>query len=137
MPENPLQTLFHNIEQVSSFVQHHLSNFIGLHHHPSSGPLLSISSSTKGPLSKTATSVQLADTAVKEKSAAPVTKEELGRATWTFLHILAAQYPDNPTRQQKKDVKELVSSFRPLPLVINDRISSKSEHVVDLFESLM
>ncbi|KAG4971093.1 hypothetical protein JHK85_037514 [Glycine max] len=91
MPENPLQTLFHNIEQVSSFVQHHLSNFIGLHHHPSSGPLLSISSSTKGPLSKTATSVQLADTAVKEKSAAPVTKEELGRATWTFLHILAAQ----------------------------------------------
>lgn len=37
-----------------------------------------------------------------------VTKEDLGRATWTFLHTLAAQYPDDPTRQQKKDVKELV-----------------------------
>ncbi|GAU30402.1 hypothetical protein TSUD_364480 [Trifolium subterraneum] len=37
----------------------------------------------------------------------PVTKEDLGRSTWTFLHTLAAQYPDNPTRQQKKDVKEL------------------------------
>ncbi|XP_062022700.1 FAD-linked sulfhydryl oxidase ERV1 isoform X2 [Rosa rugosa] len=43
------------------------------------------------------------------KSAGPVTKEGLGRATWTFLHTLAAQYPDNPTRQQKKDVKELMS----------------------------
>ncbi|KAI9110907.1 hypothetical protein K1719_018027 [Acacia pycnantha] len=42
------------------------------------------------------------------KFATPVTKEELGRATWTFLHTLAAQYPDNPTRQQKKDVKELM-----------------------------
>ncbi|MED6215872.1 hypothetical protein PIB30_002561 [Stylosanthes scabra] len=27
----------------------------------------------------------------KEKSAAPVSKEDLGRATWTFLHTLAAQ----------------------------------------------
>lgn len=39
----------------------------------------------------------------------PVTKEELGRATWTFLHTLAAQYPERPTRQQKKDVKELMA----------------------------
>lgn len=68
MPENPLQALFHNIEQVSSFVQHHLSNFIGIHFQPSgphSGSLLSISSSTKAPLAKTASSVQLGDTAVK------------------------------------------------------------------------
>ncbi|PRQ22705.1 putative thiol oxidase [Rosa chinensis] len=42
------------------------------------------------------------------KLAGPVTKEGLGRSTWTFLHTLAAQYPDNPTRQQK-DVKELMS----------------------------
>ncbi|KAI3448165.1 hypothetical protein Pfo_004830 [Paulownia fortunei] len=40
-------------------------------------------------------------------SSSPTTKEELGRATWTFLHTLATQYPDMPTRQQKKDVKEL------------------------------
>lgn len=43
------------------------------------------------------------------KSANPVSKEELGRATWTFLHTLGAQYPDIPTRQQKKDVKELMA----------------------------
>ncbi|KAJ1442483.1 ERV/ALR sulfhydryl oxidase domain [Sesbania bispinosa] len=85
----------------------------GIHHQSSAGPssrasLFSISSSSKAPLAKTTSSVQPGDPALKGKSATPVTKEELGRATWTFLHTLAAQYPDNPTRQQKKDVKELV-----------------------------
>lgn len=28
---------------------------------------------------------------VQDKSTGPVTKEELGKATWTFLHTLAAQ----------------------------------------------
>ena len=38
----------------------------------------------------------------------PVSKEELGRATWTFLHTLAAQFPDRPTRGQQKDARALV-----------------------------
>lgn len=38
-----------------------------------------------------------------------VTKEELGRSTWTFLHTLAAQFPDKPTKQQQKDAKELLA----------------------------
>lgn len=37
-----------------------------------------------------------------------VSKEELGRATWTFLHTLAGQFPEHPTKQQQKDVKTLV-----------------------------
>jgi len=69
MPVNPLLALFENFEQVSNFVQHHLSNFIGPHLQssglPGSGSLLSISSSTKAPLAKTTSSVQLGDTAVK------------------------------------------------------------------------
>ncbi|KAG5391440.1 hypothetical protein IGI04_021403 [Brassica rapa subsp. trilocularis] len=44
---------------------------------------------------------------VQDKSTGPVTKEELGKATWTFLHTLAAQYPEKPTRQQKKDILSL------------------------------
>lgn len=40
--------------------------------------------------------------------AAIVSKEELGRATWTMLHTLAVQYPQAPTKQQQKDVKTLV-----------------------------
>ncbi|KAL1353271.1 hypothetical protein AAHE18_06G226700 [Arachis hypogaea] len=116
MSENPLQALFHNFEHVSNFVQRHLSNLIGLHPHPQSSgpspfvrpPLFSISSSSKNPLAKTSNPVQLRDSALEAKLASPVSKEDLGRATWTFLHTLAAQYPDNPTRQQKKDVKDLV-----------------------------
>jgi Erv1 / Alr family len=41
----------------------------------------------------------------------PVTKEELGRATWTFLHTLAAQYPEHPTRRQKRDAIALVDAL--------------------------
>ncbi|KAF1858651.1 hypothetical protein Lal_00044684 [Lupinus albus] len=112
MSENLLQALFHNFDQVSNFVQHHLSNFTGFHLQPSGpsarGPIFSISSSSKAqPLAKI-TFVNPGDNVLKGKSATPAAKEELGRATWTFLHTLAAQYPDNPTRQQKKDVKELV-----------------------------
>ena len=43
-----------------------------------------------------------------------VSREELGRATWLLLHTLAAQYPDRPSKQQKKDVTSLVRSA-PLP----------------------
>lgn len=39
---------------------------------------------------------------------AAVTREELGRATWLFLHTLAAQFPDDPTRQQEKDARDLI-----------------------------
>ena len=38
----------------------------------------------------------------------PVDKDDLGRATWTFLHVLAAQMPDHPTKSQQKDVHTLV-----------------------------
>ena len=37
-----------------------------------------------------------------------VDREELGRATWTLLHTLGAQFPDKPTRRQQKDVQALV-----------------------------
>ncbi|BBM97760.1 mitochondrial FAD-linked sulfhydryl oxidase [Marchantia polymorpha subsp. ruderalis] len=37
-----------------------------------------------------------------------VSREDLGRATWTFLHTLAAQFPDQPTKQQQRDVKDLM-----------------------------
>ena len=35
-------------------------------------------------------------------------KEELGRATWTLLHTLAAQFPETPTYSQQKDAQQLV-----------------------------
>uniref|UniRef100_A0A0D9VQZ3 Sulfhydryl oxidase n=1 Tax=Leersia perrieri TaxID=77586 RepID=A0A0D9VQZ3_9ORYZ len=45
----------------------------------------------------------------KDSNAAPLTKEEVGRATWMLLHTIAAQFPDEPTRQQKRDAKELMA----------------------------
>ncbi|KAL2652238.1 hypothetical protein R1flu_020366 [Riccia fluitans] len=55
--------------------------------------------------------LQEAEMVASEKSEinSAVSKEELGRATWTFLHTLAAQFPDQPTKQQQRDVKELMA----------------------------
>ncbi|KAL3699603.1 hypothetical protein R1sor_017625 [Riccia sorocarpa] len=56
------------------------------------------------------TILQEAEVNVPEKTEvnSAVSKEELGRSTWTFLHTLAAQFPDQPTKQQQRDVKELM-----------------------------
>ncbi|XP_061958200.1 FAD-linked sulfhydryl oxidase ERV1-like [Populus nigra] len=116
MSDNPLQHLF---QKVSNCIQTHLANFTGQPQNPSSStskntifslsPPSSHLSSKIYPANRDTSSVQAKDVLNKGKSAAPVTKEELGRATWTFLHTLAAQYPEHPTRQQKKDVKELMA----------------------------
>ena len=41
-------------------------------------------------------------------SGAKTSKEDLGRATWTFLHTFAAQFPDEPTKRQERDARELI-----------------------------
>ncbi|KAK9286888.1 hypothetical protein L1049_015295 [Liquidambar formosana] len=113
MSDNPLLGIFQTVEKISQCVQTHLSHFIGRSDHPSptnENPVFSISSSSRANISiRDSTLIQPKETLNKGKPAGPVTKEELGRATWTFLHTLGAQFPDNPTRQQKKDVKELMA----------------------------
>ncbi|KAI8358214.1 ERV/ALR sulfhydryl oxidase domain-containing protein [Mortierella sp. GBAus27b] len=41
----------------------------------------------------------------------PPDKDILGRATWTFLHTMAAYYPDRPSTQEQSTMKSLLSSF--------------------------
>uniref|UniRef100_A0A9I9DGP7 thiol oxidase n=1 Tax=Cucumis melo TaxID=3656 RepID=A0A9I9DGP7_CUCME len=110
MSENPIQSLFQTAQKISTSIETHLSNLLShstRHSRPNHKPFSSQKiSSYATPSYPDTTSMQSID--ITHKPAAPVTKEVLGRATWTFLHILAAQYPDHPTRQQKKDVKELV-----------------------------
>ncbi|KAH7575385.1 hypothetical protein ACOSP7_005067 [Xanthoceras sorbifolium] len=109
---NPLQSLFQNFEKVTNCVQTHFSNFINHRLSPPSTdgkPLLSLAPFLKTQNNPSSTSDSTHQILIKGTSPVPVTKEELGRATWTFLHTLAAQYPENPTRQQKRDVKELMT----------------------------
>jgi FAD-linked sulfhydryl oxidase len=41
----------------------------------------------------------------------PPDKETLGRATWTFLHTMAAYYPDKPSTMEQSTMKSLLTSF--------------------------
>ena len=42
-----------------------------------------------------------------------VSKEDLGRATWTLLHTVAAEYPDKPSKRQRRDAEGLVCVSQP------------------------
>lgn len=104
MSENPWQPICQSFQRISNCIQTQLSLLTSRVIHPSpasENPLLSLSYSSK-PQPST-------DASIKGTASQPVTKEVLGSATWTFLHTLAAQYPERPTRQQKKDVKELMA----------------------------
>ncbi|KAL5706809.1 thiol oxidase [Ranunculus cassubicifolius] len=107
--QNPFQLILKTCEKLVQCVQTQFSHFTGNQngkHHP----LLSFSSSSSvTPITEANPSLPPSSSNILIKPANPVTKEELGRATWTVLHTLAAQYPDCPTRQQKKDVKELMA----------------------------
>lgn len=41
----------------------------------------------------------------------PPDSVQLGTATWTFLHTMAAYYPEKPTENQKSDMKSFISNF--------------------------
>ncbi|XP_073146994.1 FAD-linked sulfhydryl oxidase ERV1 [Henckelia pumila] len=106
MSENPVQHLLQAFNYISRCVQTQLARFILRSDQPPASAqkdnlLTSLSSYSVGAFHP--------ETLQKQKPSGPTTREDLGRATWTFLHTLAAQYPEKPTRQQKKDVKELMA----------------------------
>ncbi|XP_048490297.1 FAD-linked sulfhydryl oxidase ERV1 isoform X2 [Beta vulgaris subsp. vulgaris] len=83
MSENPFQPIFQTFQRISNCIQSQLSSLTGLTihaPHPNEKPLLFLSSYSKP-----------TDVSTKGTTSQPVTKEELGRSTWTFLHTLAAQ----------------------------------------------
>ncbi|CAL8132564.1 unnamed protein product [Orchesella dallaii] len=41
----------------------------------------------------------------------PLDKDELGRATWSFLHTMAAYFPDNATKVQQKEMSAFMKIF--------------------------
>lgn len=41
----------------------------------------------------------------------PLTKETLGRYTWSFLHTIAVNYSENPTREEQKIMNSFLINF--------------------------
>ncbi|OZJ05418.1 hypothetical protein BZG36_01660 [Bifiguratus adelaidae] len=41
----------------------------------------------------------------------PVDSEQLGQATWTFLHTMAAYYPERPSPSQMESMRTFLSTF--------------------------
>ena len=64
---------------------------------PSKRPTPSIQSKQRQPL--------------QQPAHCPPDVEVLGRATWTFLHTIAANYPENPSTQQQRDVSSFISTL--------------------------
>lgn len=51
---------------------------------------------------------------VHKKRECPLTKSELGRSTWGFLHTMAAYYPEKPTADEQKDMSDFFRIFSRL-----------------------
>ncbi|KAG1342063.1 putative FAD-linked sulfhydryl oxidase ERV1 [Cocos nucifera] len=111
MSENPIQAILKTFDSFAHGFQAHLSHLFSDLQTSSS-----IRSRAPKPLTPEESAIlqSVEDVSgpasfAKKKSVTPLTKEDIGRATWTLLHSIAAQFPDQPTRQQKRDAKELMA----------------------------
>lgn len=44
----------------------------------------------------------------------PLMRDDLGRASWSLLHTMAAYYPSKPKEEEQQSMREFISSFSKL-----------------------
>jgi len=80
----------------------------------STGPPLALAATakaTKAPASSSSIRGGAAGLAMPVGPGSAVSVEELGNATWTLLHTMGAQYPEYPTRRQRRAARHLIRSL--------------------------
>ncbi|XP_015186603.1 PREDICTED: FAD-linked sulfhydryl oxidase ALR [Polistes dominula] len=79
--------------------------------------------SGKGDAQKQETTNPTTNVPTVQRNDCPLSRDDLGSKTWAFLHTMAARYPDNPSDEQKSDMKRfmyLFSKFYPCHICAED-----------------
>ena len=48
---------------------------------------------------------------IQDNTNCPLDIEELGKNTWSFLHTMAAYYPESPSKNEQKDMLSFINLF--------------------------
>ncbi|XP_015123885.1 FAD-linked sulfhydryl oxidase ALR [Diachasma alloeum] len=59
----------------------------------------------------------------RKQRSCPLDKDELGTVTWSFLHTMAAYFPEKPTQEQSNDMRiffDVFSKFYPCSTCAED-----------------